>query len=106
MTMQAIVAIILLCAGNFADYCLQAFQHGWAWQPFDLAPRSAKHPWYLAWLPPDAWHLAHTVMISGFLLAAVSLWSWHAPWILLVIPANWLARGLCFTLPRKLTQGY
>ena len=88
------IVIALLSLHASADYLLQAYQHGWStW--WDLHGRAAAWPWYLDFLPRDAWHLVqsvrnHSVILAVALLARTLyrqhaaerfLWSRFGTWI-------------------------
>lgn len=105
-----LVSVVLLLASHVADWQLQCEQHGWKglwWKNGNRAPRIA---WYIEWLPRDAWHIAQVLRNWGQLAACIIMglyWpfvDWYFPPAFVALYA--ITRGIGFTLPRKLTQGY
>ena len=105
-----VLAYALMLISHVADWQLQCEQHGWRglwWERFKRAPRAA---WYIEWFPRDAWHVAQVVrnwaIITGCMLMGI-----YWPFAIYAYPpvfvvAYAITRGLGFSLPRKLTQGY
>lgn len=108
------IALLLFVLHGAADYQLQAEQHGWGgllWERFARAPH---WPWYIDWMPHDAWHITqmlwnlsflagvvaacevarrHVMAYTLFLRASVAL-QFGAAWLLYIV-----GRGIGFSLP-------
>jgi len=104
------IALILLLVSHIADWQLQCEQHGWKgcwWIRGKRAPRAA---WYIEWFPRDAWHWAQIVRNWGALGSCMIMGiTWEYPLYLypvVFVAAYAITRGIGFSLPRKLTQGY
>lgn len=68
----AVIALFLYGASAFADFELQAYQHGWratGW--FDLTWRAAKLPDPWDWIPRDTWHVMQMVRNLAGILATI-----------------------------------
>jgi hypothetical protein len=65
-----IIALVLFWISGWADYELQAFQHGWHGTGLiDMAARAPKWGW-LDWIPHDGWHLVQTTLNTSLLIAS------------------------------------
>ncbi len=103
------LACVLMLVSHIADWQMQAEQHGWKglwWVSGYRAPKWGA----LDFIPHDPWHIAQTVRNWGQ-LSACMMFGIYWPWALWLYPPAFVVvyaftRGLGFTLPRKLTQGY
>jgi hypothetical protein len=120
------VAMLLFLASNFADYELQAYQHGW--EPtgiVDMHHRADKLPDPWDWIPRDGWHVMQTIRNTcdkvGAALAFVGIIMfilyYYKDWCLDALLYEWrlyvfgligmyalaaITRGIAFSLPYRL----
>lgn len=107
----AAIAFVLLIVANHADYLLQA--HEWKWKTWwVLDSAGLKPPLLLAWLPIDSWHRVFSLKTFCMLAApAIMVWYHATPWpgmfwqAASIAAAYATARGVGFSIPRKLYKG-
>lgn len=105
-----LISTALLTASHVADWQLQCEQHGWKGLWWPAGARAPRWPWYADWFPHDAWHWAQLVRNWGALSACITsgmFWLW-ADWLYPIgfVTLYAITRGIGFSLPRKLAQGY
>ncbi len=118
----SVIGFVLFLIANFADYQLQAEQHGWNGLLWERYHRADKWPDPFDWIPHDAWHVAQTVRNTFDKIAAVLVFTGFVTlvdpflrrikldrtvlWWTLSIAGMFLlyaiARGLAFSLPYRL----
>jgi len=93
-TTLLIAGLLLFLLANFADYQLQAEQHGWnglLWERYERAPH---WPDPFDAIPHDAWHVAQTIRNTFDKIAAVMIfgaaWLFAEDWMKRRYPFVWL----------------
>lgn len=81
-----LVATALLLLAGWADYELQAFQHGWA--PTGVADMSWRAPKWICqvfgvsvsldFIPHDPWHIAQSIRNIGMIAGPMCIVFWYA----------------------------
>lgn len=75
-TQYLLASIALFLLAGYADYELQAFQHGWN-SFLDLSARAPK--WgMLDFIPHDAWHIAQWLRNLAMICAPIFVMRWYA----------------------------